>query len=797
MSTQASKAAQHVRRNFRLGPVLASCIALTACGGGGGGGSPISTPAPVPTPAPTPSPSPTPPPSVSFNTAEYRQSEGPAYHNVLPAWSAGATGRDTTIAVIDTGIDTDSPEFAGRLHPASTDVAGNASVEAVDDHGTNVAMIAAAARDGAGILGIAYDADILALRADRPGTCNTGSDALLDGCIFFDSDIARGIDIAVSNGARVVNLSLGGSEPSSALRSAVARAAQAGVVIVIAAGNDGRGDNPDIDPNQPDPFPQGLIDVAGPNLIIVGSINDNGALSDFSNRAGNFGEYFIAARGEEICCVYENGQIQVTVENGQNFVTVFNGTSFSAPQVSGAVALLAQAFPNLTGAQIVELLIDNARDAGATGVDAIYGSGILDIGAAFAPKGTTSLAGTSQVLALDATTLVSSPAMGDALRTHTLVTVITDRYKRAYTVDLAARGQSAAVQPRLRNALEQGARNLGGRDGLLSVAVTVDSRRLAQDPRAGYQPMTLSDSDAMRARVLAASVALRVSPDIQIALGLARSGDGIAAQLAGQDRPAFMIAGTARGDSGFLASSDRAMALRQQFGRVGVTVMAETGEVRWQDREGNRFGETAYNRPQPYARFGVTADQRIGNAAFFAGATWLSEDRTVLGAAFGDLFGATGSDSVFLDVGAGYDLPGKWRITADVRRGMTWANTAGQIAAGSRFSSSAWSLDIGKTAVFQDFDGLAVRVAQPLRVTGGGIGVRLPTAYDYATETPTFSVQQLTLAPTGRERMGEIAWHGWLFGGDANASLYYRTEPGHFKDLPDDVGVAIRWSRNF
>ena len=59
------------------------------------------------------------------------------------------------------------------------------------------------------------------------------------------------------------------------------------------------------------------------------------------------------------------------------------------------------------------------------------------------------------------------------------------------------------------------------------------------------------------------------------------------------------------------------------------------------------------------------------------------------------------------------------------------------------------------------------------------------------------SLVALSLAPQGREIDGELAWHGWLFGGDAAASLFYRTDPGHFANLPDDKGVALKWSRRF
>lgn len=376
---------------IRFSASIAACALLAACGGGGGGTN--STPAPTPTPTPAPTPTPT---TTNFDTAEYRRSDGASYHCAIDAWQDGITGDGSIIAVIDTGIDQDSPEFTGRIHVDSTDVAGNRGIDAEDDHGTNVALVAAAARNNTGVLGIAWDAQVLVLRADDPGTCgaDTPDDASV-GCQFDDRNIAAGVDQAIASGASVINISLGGGSATSVLTDAVARASAAGIVVVVSAGNGGDGSEPGVDPDQPDPFASSLLAAGGNNVIIVGSIDENGVISDFANRAGNDAAFYLTARGEAICCVYENGQI---FQDDEGFVYLFSGTSFSAPQVSGAVALLAQAFPNLTGAEIVEILLDTARDAGAAGTDAVYGRGVLDIAAAVAPSGSTTVAGTGYTL---------------------------------------------------------------------------------------------------------------------------------------------------------------------------------------------------------------------------------------------------------------------------------------------------------------------------------------------------------------------------------------------------------------
>jgi subtilisin family serine protease len=318
--------------------------------------------------------------------------------------------------VIDSGIDPNSHEFTGRIHAQSGDVTGaGRPLGDEDGHGTEVTRVIAAAKDDRDVHGIAYNATILALRADQAGSCTTaapGKDAA--SCSFFDTSIAAGVNRAVDNGARVINISLGGAGgASSILRTAINRATLAGIVVVVSAGNEGNESAPAFDPNSPSPFAQALL-ASGNGLVIIStSVDDNDVISNFSNKAGVAQNAVLSALGQGICCEYQNDTIYRFTENGQTLVRVFNGTSFSAPQISGAAALLAQAFPNLTGTQIVNLLLSSARDAGDPGTDAIYGRGILDIARAFAPSGTTSLAGTTMEVPLSGNGGTTSGPMGD------------------------------------------------------------------------------------------------------------------------------------------------------------------------------------------------------------------------------------------------------------------------------------------------------------------------------------------------------------------------------------------------
>ena len=735
-----------------------------------------------------------------FLTSEFNRSTGPGQHGAITAWVQGINGAGVTIGIIDSGIDTANPEFAGRISPSSRDVVSNRGlVNADSDHGTNVALVAAAARDNTGIVGIAFEATIAMFRADSLGTCAsaTPSDPK-SGCTFSDSSIAAGVNSAVAAGAKVINLSLGGSPPNSQLRAAVANAAANGVVVIISAGNDGESTDPAVDPTNPDPFAAGLRAAGNGNVIIAGSVDVNNIISGFSNKAGSEAVWFLAARGERVCCVYENGVLKVvTNPDGSRSAFVFSGTSFSAPQIAGAAALLRQAFPNLTAVQVVDLLLRSATDGGAVGTDAIYGRGILSIAKAFAPQGSTSIAGSTVAIPLGDTTVVTSPPMGDAARTTKgFGAIILDGYQRAYHYDLSAGIRSAQLQPRLAPALNAQVRNVALSNDRVSLAFSVDAK--GRTERLPWQGMLkLSLADAQVARVLAGQIVARLAPNSKLAFGFAQGSDGLVAQLQGHSQPAFLIAHAPGDDQGFGQVNIMSMAWRRQLGRWGLTDSAEHGSPVSAAPVFSALSGLNQRRYDRADRFGLSIDRQLGSLQLALGANWLTERHTILGARLNEGFGSNGATSLFLDASGQWRPTPNWLVAAQWRSGFTTPRSGGSVAAGGRLISSAWSFDAGREGVFKAGDLLGLRISQPLRVESGGIALNLPVDYSYTTLQPTFARRTLALTPAGREIDTELAWHGQLWTGAAMLSLYYRTDPGHYADAPDDQGVAFTWSKNF
>ncbi|MDR7058084.1 MULTISPECIES: S8 family peptidase [unclassified Sphingopyxis] len=770
-----------------------AALSLAACGGGGARPSPTPAPppapAPAPTPTPTPAPTPTPPPTGNFDTAETRRSDGVNFHGAITAYQAGATGQNILAGVIDDGIDQDSPEFAGRISSQSIDLAGSRGINGEGTHGTNVAQLLLGGKNDVGTFGIAFNANLLVLRADRPGSCATEDPSNDEsGCRFPETAIAAGLDRAVGAGARVVNISLGGEDlPGATLRAAVSRATAAGIIVIVSAGNDGDTTANGNDPNNPDFFARGLRDAGGGLVVIAGSVNENGAISGFSNRAGGYAGSYLSALGEGVCCAYENGVLKTE----GNFVFVLNGTSFAAPQVAGAVALIAQAFPNLSSQQIVSLLYQSARDAGAAGDDAVYGQGILDIARAFQPMGATSLAGTATAVALGAPLGILGGPMGDAGGAGT-TGLVTDGFGRAFDVDFGGSLGQRRPDFKLSGAIGGLVRQQSAASRSLALSLVTAPGTGGTDALAG-----LSFHDAQRARTLAASVMTRLDGRTRIGFTAGRGTGGLLAGERGESGHAMLIGDAAHEGLGFAASPGIGTIIRHNiFNNQYVNMILENGWVsgtRWQDDPFLRYRSGHDSR---YQRVGAAWDARFGPVRTALGASWLRESDSLLGARLGPMFGAGGATSLVGDASFILDVRDDWKVAAAWRQMWTRPDSQGLIAGGVLWST-AFSFDIAKANLMRPGDRVALRFAQPLRVARGGIDLMLPVAHDYATGRTDFGRRSYNLAPTGRELVVEASYALSLFGGELIANSWWRRDPGHIAAMPDDRGAALRFTMGF
>jgi subtilisin family serine protease len=346
------------------------------------------------------------------------------------AWSRGWTGEGSVISILDSGIDTDHPEFAGRID-AMECFTGRCAIglETINDlngHGTHVAGLAAAALDGVGTTGVAPDAHLL-----------IGKVAYDNGFVSLDA-VGNGIRWSVENGADVINLSASvnmdatyknslveiepgvfrstdtrgtyategylsmlrnlGTDSYASMNKMVAAFQDTDAVLVVAAGNNAA---------KVAGFPAHLAVIENPDgslmmdgrLIIAGNydlMSNKSATS--SNKAGTVcfdynetqntcntdrrvSDFYLMAPGQWSASTYKDGNYRV-----------MSGTSMAAPIISGGAAILHQMWPHMTGENLVQLML-NTGDKSFAGYDVnVHGQGIMDLDEATLPQGDLGIA---------------------------------------------------------------------------------------------------------------------------------------------------------------------------------------------------------------------------------------------------------------------------------------------------------------------------------------------------------------------------------------------------------------------
>jgi type VII secretion-associated serine protease mycosin len=257
-------------------------------------------------------------------------------------------GSGVTVAVIDSGVDSETPELAGTVVPGADmlDRGGDGRQDCVG-HGTAVASIIAGAPEaGVGLLGLAPGVRILPIRVSERVENSTGAGTV--------EDLAAGIRAAVAAHPRpgVINLSISTSEDNASLHAAVRAALAADIVVVAAVGND-------YDKGNLVPYPASYDGVVG-----VGAIGPDG-LRVASSQVGPYVD--LTAPG--------SGVIGAVPVRGQ---MAYEGTSFAAPFVAATAALIRARYPGLHQADVVTRLLATADPAAGALPSPQYGYGVVD-----------------------------------------------------------------------------------------------------------------------------------------------------------------------------------------------------------------------------------------------------------------------------------------------------------------------------------------------------------------------------------------------------------------------------------
>ena len=735
---------------------------LGACAGGGGGGGggvvvppPTSPPPPVnprPPAAPLPALPPLAPPGSTPNpaSAEFTNNWGPGGINAQAAWAyENGHGEGVLVGVIDDGIDRNHPELVGRISARSTDIApGRNALETTLSHGSEISSLIAGNFNGGQTVGVAYQATILAVRADS----GSGS--------FPDAYIADAINYAVAEGVDVINLSLGSaSAPGATLQNAVRNATQNGVIIVVSAGNSGPSAG---NPNYPG-FLATNPSVSNGLIIIAGGSNQDGTFNTVSNPAGAAAQFYLVAPGWNIM-VPDHGPpgavpgFQTCGLGPNGDLCRIQGTSYASPHVAGAVAVLTSAFPGLTPAQVVQILLQTTDDMGAAGIDTQTGWGHLNLARAFQPVGSLSTPMAGLEVTPSSVMGALGPAFGDGFA-HSGAWAVSsfDAFDRTFALDLAS-----------------------------------NWLRAPQSLAASAQAPHLWRSEATRAGVRVHAAFAESAAPQSLRTPIARADlEQTAMRIEAEIAPGFTAAFAAHGaraaydDNGVVSHldavhSDMSLRLTREITEgLSFSVITESGRA----ASGLAF-TPGIERSAAAARMSLA----LGRAGLDVTMGEIQEGEGVLGLVWSNGFGATpGGETRFAGFGAHVDVSPIWRLSASAEFGVAEMGQAGWLEVTSPLRTSAFSLQARATPAWLA-GALTFTIAQPLRVEDGVLSFMAPTADRYGRQSLGYEQRAFSPTPSGRELRFGL---GYAYGRgnvlSAFGEAFYVLEPGHIAHAEPDA----------
>ena len=677
-------------------------------------------------------------------------------------------GAGQTIGMIDTGIDEAHPLFYGKtvteafLEGASDEIGDEFS------HGTAVASIIAGIRIPPVYYyphGVAWGADLavfaIPLGAAPPiynpisleglARNDASAAALYQEVLAWENDHGRLDFLNLSFGYSGLIDMFTGDELRANYGETIGVLAQADTeekTILVWAASNAHG----TECIQDEPWcVDGEVDAASPgitaglpvyfeemrshNLAVV-AVGEDGNIADFSNRCGSVAEWCLAAPGGDVVVAYFGPG-----REGPGFHTIVSGggTSFAAPMVTGGLAVMKHVFRDqLPNTALASRLLATADRTGDYADAAIYGRGLMDLGATTSPVGATGIAQTGTVegesVPLAATGLASSGALGDGLA-------------RSFA------GQEIAAFDSL------GAPfwfDLGDFASVRNVPSTASQLRNFMAPTSGLH--------GLGARPI---LSLRREHGTWVPEDEERAG----LQLGLLDTPAGA-------EGGHLGLAEHALTL-SLGGPGGLFATAFS-------TEGTEGASPAT---------GGLLSWRARGTPFALRAGWLGEREALLGTTAEGAFGGLSADAVFAGIDGEADLGG-WRLFGGAEFGTVTADrNGGLIADISPLTTSAFALQA--TRPLSNDRGLSLSVSQPLRVESGEATLSVPAGRTKDGEVLRRPVSA-GLAPTGRQIDVAARWHRrWTDAGELRLGAVWTREPGHRAAADPSLALLAGWRQAF
>lgn len=700
------------------------------------------------------------------------QSQAFELHNLHSALSSGLTGANQLVAVVDEGFRVTHQEFAGKtIYQTGT--------LPVADHGTHVASLIAGVKDGVGMHGVAPSAN-LHLTALNPTGANT-----LD-----ITNVTLGTLNAATLGAVAQNNSWGFNVAASTLQAHLAanptqnvaqglnavianygasrwqayldalNSFEDGGVVVWALSNDETMASGDVMAALPyfDTRLQGAWIAAANGYFEVNTSGDISRAIRLSAPCGLAASFCIAGDGTTTAA-------NATSDTGYSAGT---GTSYVAPQIAGAVALLAEAFPDLTAEEWAKRLLASANNSWfstlgvpvtgsvdfGNGVTHAYsgewGHGVLDIAAALSPIGTVAVLSGDNVVTSDRTSLAESVLLTPAAFGDGLTSALS-------TTDIA-----------VFDSLNRG--------------FAVQGSALVTAPRSSMLPDLLSSVQGPAWGVL---------PSYREVQGILPSTSGSAGTIslvnsaAGLFESAGPTALNARASVLSTAHDTIAVVSTQQAGPMSITAMGFAGQG-------------AAGQDNGVAGTGINVAWGGGASRVSLGVSYLGEQGSLLGMGQNTTFGfgggsATGTAHLGVDqmVAPGFEVFGRLEYGLAKPAGPT----SGLVTSLSDVQFSGFEVGARMNNVFGVNDQVGFSIAQPLRIENGTMGLQLPVARA-ADGTIEHRQASADLAPGGRELDLSVNYKVPLQAGHLQVGLQYRLDAGHIQGA-SAAGAAIGFQQSF
>jgi len=635
-------------------------------------------------------------------------------------------------------------------------------------HGTHVAGIIAANRDGEGMHGVTDNAQLIMVRRDF-------------------SDLEKPIKTLVDDGAKVINMSLGASATETINASTVndpavyraltpyldafKYAKDHNVVLVVAAGNESFTQSNVLSgiPLLSEYMQDGKTTYK--TLINVVALGEDGRLASFSNQCGATKGYCLAAPGTNIISTGTNGEDYVPME----------GTSMAAPVVTGSVALLMGAYPYMSAEEVVTLLLDTATDIPAEaggepdGVDEVYGHGLINLEAATKPQGELSVAAEGSVTGRRVSlnhTQIAIPAVfqGSLGKKMPLSVTAFDKYDRPFDVEVASMvRQTHSGKRNFRQDLYAFSRRLPRQRINASPALSFSfaASDVAMDGSMGFVDVTYRNDERKTSFFFSENTKYNQDNFYEQVL----FNPYLAMNQAYGIRNAYNYNNNLNFSFGFTA------------GENGLY----DGDVSKNDRE---FDDMAY------AFDTAVSYKATDSVTVKAMSGILYEDDALLGLNGSGAFGVGDSDTYYAGLAIVWSPSAKWTFSGAYYQGWTKAkNLSSSLLSTSDLSSDSFAFD-GRYALNKT-DVIGLQISSPLRVYKGTAGFNLPVGRDDYSDKVYRQQFKASMKPDAREYKFSL-YHSREINEDMGLRSQFdvRLNPDHQRDASTDYRIMFGFNWN-